>query len=390
MAENHTKDILLDLRSLLTCAICQEQLVSPRLLPCQHSFCLRCLRLLINSYSGDTDNPISCPSCRQVTFLMPSEAHLLPVDIKANQIAEIIKTHQSHLELERTVASDANASNVFDITASDSDLEDSSNSEQSVAELQWCEPSDEHIWDIDFMADGSVLCASSSNLRQLSSLEGCDMHLSFDTNSFQSPCSLAVSDGTIVIVDWDKGNNEGFLIILNRNNSDRWEMTKKRTQFQPNGVAITPTSDIIICGNDHIKDIDLLLCYDDAGDVNWCQTYPSDTLGPYIATDSANKIFISTPTKNSIDLYSTTGEHISKFQAEGVQEPRGLCFSSEHHLIIADQSNRKVSMFDATGALIEHLVDFPGLPNSVSLYEDRLLAVTDWQQKKLYMYELWK
>ena len=94
--------------------------------------------------------------------------------------------------------------------------------------------------------------------------------------------------------------------------------------------------------------------------------------------------------KNAIDVYTMTGEHLSKFQAEGVHEPRGLCFSSDNNLIIADQANRKVSMFDVNGSLIEHLVVLPGFPNSISLYEDRLLAVTDWQQKKLYMYELHK
>ena len=48
--------------NLLECSVCLEPLdVTSRVLPCQHTFCMRCLQQIIN-----TCNELKCPECRQV------------------------------------------------------------------------------------------------------------------------------------------------------------------------------------------------------------------------------------------------------------------------------------------------------------------------------------
>ena len=52
-----------DIASLLECGICLEEYKDPRVLPCVHSFCLRCLKQHISA-TKDTDNSVHCPKCR--------------------------------------------------------------------------------------------------------------------------------------------------------------------------------------------------------------------------------------------------------------------------------------------------------------------------------------
>ncbi|PVD36462.1 hypothetical protein C0Q70_03446 [Pomacea canaliculata] len=51
----------------MTCAVCTEVYISPRFLPCHHSFCLACLEELEYRY-GDI---IPCPTCRAPATVPP-------------------------------------------------------------------------------------------------------------------------------------------------------------------------------------------------------------------------------------------------------------------------------------------------------------------------------
>ncbi|XP_013381428.1 uncharacterized protein LOC106152415 [Lingula anatina] len=57
--------------SFVTCHICLEEYKDPRVLPCHHTFCLRCLQLHVTS-NGSQDDTFSCPVCRRKT-LTPKE-----------------------------------------------------------------------------------------------------------------------------------------------------------------------------------------------------------------------------------------------------------------------------------------------------------------------------
>lgn len=74
-------DLLAD---LLECPICLEQLESTsRVLPCQHTFCVKCLERIVHS-----QKELRCPECRT---LIEIPVHELPTNILLNRLLEGMK-----------------------------------------------------------------------------------------------------------------------------------------------------------------------------------------------------------------------------------------------------------------------------------------------------------
>ena len=55
---------------LLKCAICNNELVNPKILPCIHTFCSECLRKICQE-SGAGDE-MACPTCYKL-FQIPDD-----------------------------------------------------------------------------------------------------------------------------------------------------------------------------------------------------------------------------------------------------------------------------------------------------------------------------
>ncbi|CAF2472563.1 unnamed protein product [Rotaria sp. Silwood2] len=54
-----------NLENLLQCAICLDRFQIPKVLSCQHTFCLACLQRMYNNQN----RTLSCPTCRKVINL---------------------------------------------------------------------------------------------------------------------------------------------------------------------------------------------------------------------------------------------------------------------------------------------------------------------------------
>ncbi len=69
MAEGirHEKRILEDLERDITCAVCQERYTEPKLLPCLHYYCKKCILQL--AHRTVSQKPFSCPECHKETTL---------------------------------------------------------------------------------------------------------------------------------------------------------------------------------------------------------------------------------------------------------------------------------------------------------------------------------
>ena len=78
-----------DVAEYLDCAICLEKLTDPRMLPCQHTFCLKCLASVLERHG--TSMP--CPSCRQV-YAAPSADSLAPNRLVVQLLDTLEKRHQ--------------------------------------------------------------------------------------------------------------------------------------------------------------------------------------------------------------------------------------------------------------------------------------------------------
>ena len=69
------------LNELLECSVCLEQLdQSSKVLPCQYTFCRRCLKEIV-----ETRKELRCPECR---ILVEEEVDNLPVNIFLVRILE--------------------------------------------------------------------------------------------------------------------------------------------------------------------------------------------------------------------------------------------------------------------------------------------------------------
>ena len=79
-----------DFDKLLECSICLEQIKSPKMLLCQHSFCLRpCLENIFQSNVRDLNgkSKVVCPLCRRA--FRYSSLETIPDDLKLKSLLEI-------------------------------------------------------------------------------------------------------------------------------------------------------------------------------------------------------------------------------------------------------------------------------------------------------------
>lgn len=76
------------LNELLECSVCLERLDhSSKVLPCQHTFCRRCLEEIIS-----TKRELRCPECRTLVEVRVDD---LPPNILLVRLLEGIKTRQT-------------------------------------------------------------------------------------------------------------------------------------------------------------------------------------------------------------------------------------------------------------------------------------------------------
>ncbi|KAJ8017714.1 E3 ubiquitin-protein ligase TRIM56 [Holothuria leucospilota] len=73
------------------CSICLEQLKEPKLLPCLHRYCKRCLKSLIKG----TYDVIKCPECRQETHIPTNGVEGFKTDFYSKNLVEYVQIQQS-------------------------------------------------------------------------------------------------------------------------------------------------------------------------------------------------------------------------------------------------------------------------------------------------------
>lgn len=74
------------------CTLCTDQYESPKMLPCQHTFCLRCLESYgVGKKIGEA---VACPVCRQEFVLQKGGFSALPNNFNTNRIIELQKSFE--------------------------------------------------------------------------------------------------------------------------------------------------------------------------------------------------------------------------------------------------------------------------------------------------------
>ena len=94
MASKYREDIQQGVESLTHCTICTDRYSTPKILPCQHTFCLPCLEKFYETYNASriirTSN-FPCPQCRKTVYLSGGGLSDLPTDFKIGQIQDVFE-----------------------------------------------------------------------------------------------------------------------------------------------------------------------------------------------------------------------------------------------------------------------------------------------------------
>ncbi|XP_071144240.1 tripartite motif-containing protein 2-like [Mytilus edulis] len=93
-----------DKRYLLKCNICLDTLLSPRALPCLHSFCEECLKKHIHTVKvseGTSKVKIPCPTCRTQTLIPKDGVRGFPKDFRINQLNDILSATEQEQKTQK-------------------------------------------------------------------------------------------------------------------------------------------------------------------------------------------------------------------------------------------------------------------------------------------------
>ena len=71
----------------ITCPICVDYFIDPRILPCSHYYCEECIHRLAEQ--AGSDQPFSCPECRSFVWLPQNDAKSFPKALSVNRMREI-------------------------------------------------------------------------------------------------------------------------------------------------------------------------------------------------------------------------------------------------------------------------------------------------------------
>nr|CAD7449629.1 unnamed protein product [Timema bartmani] len=87
-----------DPTDLLECPVCNERFNRPKMLPCQHTFCVKCLRDQITYSRGRVNNVLQCPLCQlqvklKIRFVEELEAALdsLPSNLYIDSLLAVLR-----------------------------------------------------------------------------------------------------------------------------------------------------------------------------------------------------------------------------------------------------------------------------------------------------------
>ncbi len=95
--EKEIEQTLQDMEMEITCPICHEHYTDPKMLPCFHYYCKKCIHGM--AYRTGSNRPFPCPECRETTTI--TEEDLKPAWI-ANRLKSMYYKHKKALGRQET------------------------------------------------------------------------------------------------------------------------------------------------------------------------------------------------------------------------------------------------------------------------------------------------
>ena len=90
MAEATAVNMLSELKAITECSICTETFQDPRILPCIHTFCLRCMQQMAKQGNKKPGDKLSCPICRKEITVTDDEAMGLQKNFFMARLIEMV------------------------------------------------------------------------------------------------------------------------------------------------------------------------------------------------------------------------------------------------------------------------------------------------------------
>ena len=84
---HHAEEVQKRVEDEITCPICQGHFEEPKILPCCHYYCKKCIQTL--ALRSGENRPFACPECRSDTLLPQNDASQLPTAFFVNRIKEL-------------------------------------------------------------------------------------------------------------------------------------------------------------------------------------------------------------------------------------------------------------------------------------------------------------
>ena len=83
----------------ITCPVCQDHFLEPKILPCCHYYCKQCIQKL--AMRAGANQPFPCPECRRDTLLPQNDPNQLPTAFFVNRMKELhTKMEKAHGKVE--------------------------------------------------------------------------------------------------------------------------------------------------------------------------------------------------------------------------------------------------------------------------------------------------
>ena len=83
----------------ITCPVCQDHFLEPKILPCCHYYCKQCIQKLV--MRAGANQPFPCPECRSDTLLPQNDPNQLPTAFFVNRMKELhTKMEKAHGKVE--------------------------------------------------------------------------------------------------------------------------------------------------------------------------------------------------------------------------------------------------------------------------------------------------
>ncbi|KAK2163128.1 hypothetical protein LSH36_85g06011 [Paralvinella palmiformis] len=256
--------------------------------------------------------------------------------------------------------------------------------------LLWQRHNCSTVTDMALLYDRSLLYITQptdpeDRIKQLKALDAkgrrCDF-LPFG-GAFKSPRSIgANNDGkTVVLLDRIDGDESLIYVFQKERAGSTWSSTNIVDVVLMQWLEkVPPLGGLQISCTTYVDN--LVVTFDERGKKLWDHRLADEVPnidGKCIDADPDGNLVVCCPRNGdrngSTIVIDRNGRTISMFPPELLHDPRGVCFTSNRHLLVSDWGSRGVFLFSVDWVFIRQVVRLDRKPTCLTLFADKLISI---------------